>query len=162
MYIRLEAPKLIRSDVRHATCDGALDFLVTQKKPNTKEWHQTENLTLKTENLTLKSDINTKQLLQFLHLHLNCQSLLSGFGCESSANSKSLFPSLLFEDTLHSSLEDSAHKIGECSNYDERGDVLVSRTQPKLHSKYLKLPQSKKFKSPLTHIFDKMLKTPNI
>ena len=37
MYIRLEAPKLIRSDVRHATCDGALDFLVTQKKPNTKE-----------------------------------------------------------------------------------------------------------------------------
>ena len=30
------------------------------------------------------------------------------------------FHLFLFEDTLHSSLEDSAHKIGECSNYDER------------------------------------------
>ena len=43
---------------------------------------------------------------------------------------------LFFEGTLHSSLEYTPHKIWECSNYDEKGDVLVSRTEPKLHSKY--------------------------
>ena len=101
-----------------------------------------------TVNQTLKSE--TGHHLQFLHLRLNCQNLCRG-GCESSANLKSLFPSFFFEDALHSSLEDSAGRIGECSNYDERGDVLVSRKQPKLHFKYLNLPQSKTFKSPLKH-----------
>ena len=73
------------------------------------------------------------------------------------------FHLFLFEDTLHSSLEDSAHKIGECSNYDERGDVLVSRTEPKLHSKYHELPH--KFKRPLKHVFEKIthdVKSPNL